>query len=68
MNESRYIALFVIGGFIKQLFLINYVNIYLFSIFFNRFSSVERCGVTSHCLYRDSLTLTYHISSIDAGP
>ena len=61
MKESRYrcIALFVVSGFIKYLFLI---NIYL-NIFFNRFSPEEKCGVTPHCLYRDLLTLIYHISS-----
>ena len=65
MNESWYIALFVVSGFIKYLSLIDYVNIYLFflNIFFNRFSPVERCGVTPHCLYCDSLSLIYHISS-----
>ena len=35
MNESRYIALFVISGFIKKLFLIDYENIYLFPLFFS---------------------------------
>ena len=35
------------------------VNVLLFNTFF----PVERCGFTSHCLYRDSLTLIYHISS-----
>ena len=55
VNESRYIALFVVSGSIKKLFSIDYVNIYLFSIiFFNRFFPVEVCGITSHCLYRDS--------------
>ena len=34
------------------------VNVLLFNTFF----PVERCGFTSHCLYRDSLTLIYHIS------
>ena len=48
----------------------HYVNIYFFSInsfcqffsflniFFNRFCQVKKCGVTPHCLYSDSLTLT----------
>ena len=35
VNQSRYIALFVASGSIKKLFLIDYVNIYLFSIFFS---------------------------------
>ena len=30
INESRYIALFVVSGSIKKLFSIDYVNIYLF--------------------------------------
>ena len=34
------------------------VNVLLFNTFF----PVERCGFTSHCLYRDSLTLIYQIS------
>ena len=33
INESRYIALFVVSGSIKKLFSIDYVTIYLFSIF-----------------------------------
>ena len=48
MNESRYIR-----GSIKKLFSIDYVNIYLFSIFLNRFCPVEKRGVTLQCLYRD---------------
>ena len=35
VNESRYIALIVFSGSIKNLFSIDYVNIYLFSIFFS---------------------------------
>ena len=35
MIESRYIALFLVSGFIKYLFLIDYVNIYLWAIFFS---------------------------------
>ena len=35
------------------------VNVLLFNTFF----PVERCGFISHCLYRDSLTLIYHIST-----
>ena len=30
INESRYIALFVVSGSIKGLFSIDYVNIYIF--------------------------------------
>ena len=46
------------SGSIKKLFSSEYVNIYLLLIFFfNRFSPVEKCGVTPNCLYRDSLTL-----------
>ena len=41
----------------KKFFLIDCVNIYLFSIFFNSFCPVEKCGVTPHCLYNDSLSL-----------
>ena len=33
------------------------------NIFFNRFSQVEKGGVTPYCLYCDSLTVIYHISS-----
>ena len=35
INESQYIALSVVNGFMKKLFLIDYVNIYLFSLFFS---------------------------------
>ena len=35
INESRYIVLFVVSGSIKKLISIDYVNIYLFSIFFS---------------------------------
>ena len=57
-NEILYIALFVVSGSIKKLSSIYYVNIYLFSIFFfKKYCLVEKCGVTPHCLYRDSLTL-----------
>ena len=35
VNESRYIALFVVSGSIKKLVLIDFVNTYLFSIFFS---------------------------------
>ena len=50
----------MVSGSIKKLFSIDFVNIYLFSIcFFNRFCTVEKFGVTPHCLYRDSLTLRF---------
>ena len=46
INESRYIALFVISGSVKKLFPIDYVNIYMFLIFFvSRFCPVEKCGI-----------------------
>ena len=35
VNESRYIALFVVSGSIKKLFSFDYVNIYLFSMLFS---------------------------------
>ena len=35
VNESGYIALFVVSRSIKKLFSIDYVNIYFFSIFFS---------------------------------
>ena len=54
---SRYIALFAVSGYMKKLFSIDYVSIYLFSAsFFHRFCVVEKCGFTPDCLYRDSLT------------
>ena len=44
---------------IKKYFSINWVDIYLFfNIFFNSFYPVKKCGVTSHCLYRHSLTFS----------
>ena len=58
INESRYSRLFVLSGSVKNLVSIDFVNIYIFSIFFfNRFCTVEKFGVTPNCLYRDSLTL-----------
>ena len=45
INDSRYISLFVVRGSTKKLFSVDYVNIYLFSIFFSidsaRWKSVE---------------------------
>ena len=57
INEPWYIALFMVSGSIKKLSSIDYVNIYHYSIFFNRFCPDEKCGVIRHCFYRDSLTL-----------
>ena len=37
------------------------------NVFFNRFYPVEKCGVTPHCLYRDSLTLTSKTQNYFAG-
>ena len=46
INEARYITLFLVSGSIKKLFTINYVNVYLFSIFvsidFTRWKSVRQ--------------------------
>ena len=40
------------------------MSVFVFSqYYFNRSSLVEKCEVTPHCLYRNSLTLIYHISS-----
>ena len=51
INESQYIALFVVSGSIKKLSSSDYVNIYLFSIFssidFARWKSV----VLPHIVY-----------------
>ena len=68
VNKSWYIALFVVSGSIKKLFSsdcvviffsqsIVFANIYLFSIFLNRFCTRCESVVTSHCLYCVSLTL-----------
>ena len=35
VNDSWHIALFVVGGSIKKLFSIDYVNVYFYSIFFS---------------------------------
>ena len=46
----------------KKVFSIDYVYIYLISIFFfNRFCPVEKYGVTPHCLNCDSLTLNVDV-------
>ena len=58
INKSWYIALFMVSGFIKKPFWIDYDNIYCFSMFFsNRFCQAEKCAVAPHCSHRDSLTL-----------
>ena len=50
---SHSIALFVVSGSIKKLFSIIVSIFIFFQYFLNRFCPVEKCGVTSHCLYRD---------------
>ena len=46
----------------KKVFSIDYVYIYIISIFFfNRFCPVEKYGVTPHCLNCDSLTLNVDV-------
>ena len=47
---SHGVALAVVSESIKKLFLIDYFNIYLFSRYFSRFCTLEKCGVTPHCL------------------
>ena len=56
---------FICGQRIHQIAFVNWLCQYssFRNIFFNRFSAVEKCGDTPHCLYRDSLNLIYHISS-----
>ena len=46
-----------VSGSIKKLFSINFQQLFFLNIFFNKFCPVEKCVVTPHCLYRDSLTL-----------
>ena len=51
INESHDIALLVVSGFIKKLFSIDYINIYLLPIFFQyTFCLVKKCG-DSHIVY-----------------
>ena len=57
INESRYFALFVVSGSIKKIFSIDYVNNYLFSIFFSIDFLGGKVWGYPHCLYHDSLTL-----------
>ena len=47
VNESRYIALFVVSGSINKLFSTDHVNIYLSSIFFQDICLVEKCQYLS---------------------
>ena len=58
----RNIALFMVSRSIKKAFL-NWLcqDLSFVDIFFNRFFPVWKCGVTPHCLYRDSLTLREEI-------
>ena len=50
--------MFVFSGSIKELFSIDCVNIYLFSIIFSiDFARLEKVGLPHICFYRDSLTL-----------
>ena len=63
-NKSWYIALFMVSGFIKNLFSIDCVNLHLFQYFFNRFWPVDKCGVIPHCSYHDSLTLDKRIFNL----
>ena len=64
MNESLYIAVFVVSGFIKKLLSIDYVNIYLLSISFQKiFVGGKECEGYPALLISYSLTLIYHISS-----
>ena len=54
VKEIRYIVLFVISG-LSESFPLLIVSIFVFpQYFFNKFYPVEKCGVTLHCLYRDS--------------
>ena len=48
--------------------LIMAIFIFFQYFFFNRFCPVERCGVTPHCVYHDSLTLSlrYFTNAINA--
>ena len=51
-DESLYIALFVASGSIKKLFLTDFVDIYLFSIFFSiDFAQCKSLGLLhAYCL------------------
>ena len=57
---SMFFSIFFQSCLVEKVFL-NWLCQYLsfLNIFFNRFCPVEKCGVTPHCLCRDSLTLTY---------
>ena len=63
INESRYIVLFVISGSVKKLFPIDYVNIYMFLIFFvSRFCLVEKCGIRKWCHHINQLSWLRRVS------
>ena len=60
VNETRYIALFVVSGSIRELLSIDYVNSWhfpIFSLFYPHILPAEKCGVTPYCFHRNSLTL-----------
>ena len=57
VNESRYIALFVVSGSIKKLFSIDCVNIYIFYYFFQLILPGGK--VWDYPTYCDSLTLMW---------
>ena len=60
VNESQYIVLFVVSRSIKNLLLIDFANIYIFSIFFSMYIARSKSvGLPPHCFYGDSLTLTH---------
>ena len=74
VNESRYIALFVVWGSIKKLFSIDCVNIYFsHSIDFAKFIFSQyfypgvKCGITPLCLYLHSLTLKTLVNKLAHG-
>ena len=70
INESRYIALFVVSGSINEFFqlIMRLFIIIVHDSFLNRFYLVEKCGVTPHCLYRDSLTLGWVLLVVSHHP
>lgn len=52
VNRSWYIALFVFSRSMKKPFSIDWINTYVFSIFFfHRFYPVIKCGITQYCLF-----------------
>ena len=65
LNESRYIALFMVSGSIKKLSSIDYFNIYLVSLFRSiYFARWKRVGLY-HYLHRESMTLTHNPLTIN---